>query len=346
MKIAINTRSLLSNLTGVQRYVLEILKYSDNHFIKYQPYKKLKNGYSQIWEQAILPLKLSKSQLLFSPGNTGPVIRNNQILTVHDISPIEHPEWFSIRYSNYYKLLYSILIPRVKHIIAVSDYTKKRIIEIYGIEPSKVSVIYNGANIFTLLDEDIEIFTKYLEQNGVKKGKYILSVGSIEPRKNTKNLIEAWRIAKKKLDDDYKLIICGERGRIDIFNETGFDETVFDGIVFTGRVSDSMLSFLYMNALLFIYISHYEGFGLPIIEAMKHGVPVISSSIEVFCEIGSTSQYFVDQNSVISICNGILNVINDNSKRSFLIKEGYRNSSRYCWQKCSKETIDLLENHR
>ncbi|PJH53641.1 glycosyltransferase family 1 protein, partial [Klebsiella pneumoniae] len=156
--------------------------------------------------------------------------------------------------------------------ITVSHFSKERIIENFNIAEEKVSVIYNGINLRSV--DETPINDKWKFKN------YVLTVGSVEPRKNIQRLISAFLEAKKELDPSLKLVIVGKRGNDNIFNNSNQEQlkNVQDSVIFTGHIDDDELAQIYRNAKGFCYPSIYEGFGLPPLEALAYGIPVLTSN--------------------------------------------------------------------
>ncbi|MBV9274373.1 MAG: glycosyltransferase, partial [Verrucomicrobia bacterium] len=189
----VNLRTLGFHTTGVQRYLLSLLPHLPPELHSVKPPQALLGIKGHLWEQFYLPTELA-GRLLWSPGNTGPLAVSRQVVTVHDAAPLDHPEWFERKFALWYSALLPRLIRRVRAIITVSHFSKKRIVQNTGIEPERVHVIFNGVDRrFRPLDQ------KTIRQTTAGLGltdPYILFVGSLEPRKNLKMLLETWRRGK------------------------------------------------------------------------------------------------------------------------------------------------------
>src|SRR6266404_969363 len=177
----VNLRTLGSQITGVQRYLLSLLPHLPSELSSVKPSRALHGIKGHLWEQFYLPTQL-KHRLLWSPGNTGPLGVSRQVLTVHDAAALDHPEWFERKFTLWYSALLPRLIRKVRAIITVSQFSKERIVRFTGVEPERVHVIFNGVDRrFRPADPKI---VKQARLDFDLDRPYILFVGSLEPRKN------------------------------------------------------------------------------------------------------------------------------------------------------------------
>ncbi len=337
-KVIVNTRSLLSPMTGVQRYLSEILKYSPEVLERIQPAESMSKGIKgHIWEQLILPTQLKKNKILWSPTNTGPLFVRNQIVSIMDFTTIEHPEWFNRKYALLYKYLLPRLVKNALHVLTISEYTKERIVAITGVDPTKITVTHLAA------DSLFEVKT-YKEVLRVKakykiEGDYIFSLGSLEPRKNLSRLFEAWEKWDSR-PSNLSLIVAGATGRV--FRNIGF-QNIPKHVNFIGRVDDVDLPGLYSGAKFFLYPSLYEGFGLPVIEAMSCGTPVITSNITSLPEVVGNSGILVDPYNVDNITDAMDSLYFDKHLAQKLRLEGIERAKLFSWSKTALSTIEVLK---
>lgn len=364
MKIKINAQMLnLSNTArnaGVSRYIFELLreldKYKDENisiFLNYKNYRPFFNNIKCLltrlntdnplirilWEQLILLFKCKRKDIIHFPVPSiiSPFIRSPCIITVHDLAFIKFKtdSWLKNRY-RHYSLKYSL--KKAKKIIAVSESTKKDIIHYFGIKPSKIRVLYEAANDrFKVLKGSKTNLGKKL----LLPKKYILSLGTIEPRKNLSRLIEAFDKLNLR---EYKLIIAGAKGwkYKKIFEKLDSLKRRRD-IIFTGYIDDKDLPQLYNNASVFVFPSLYEGFGLPVLEAMSCGCPVITSNTSSLPEVTCKASILINPYDIKEITRAIKKVLTDNKLRSKLIKEGLKQSKKFSWKKCAKETLEVYK---
>ncbi|VGF88526.1 glycosyltransferase family 4 protein [Klebsiella pneumoniae] len=339
----INCRNLLGHTTGVQRYtqrIIDELKKNNNKIIEIRPKQGMSGIKGHLWEQLILPLEIMKEKeksSLWSPSNTGPLLIKDQVITIHDTVPFDHPEWLNKRFVEWYKYIQPKLVKKVRHIITISEFSKERIIENLGVPEHKISVVYNGVD----LNKNIT-FEKSAHNNFGSLSNYILSVGSLEPRKNIANLIKAFIQFKKETKSDIKLVIVGKEGVGRVFNTSAsHTKDVNKDIIYTGHVSDFELDFLHKNAKGFCYPSLYEGFGLPPLEAMLYGTPVLTSNNTAMKELCTGRAILIDPFSVTEIAEGIERLITKPVTEQ-QISSNIEFAHSLSWAKCAKETSNIL----
>jgi len=342
---------------GVSIYTFELLKYfqkkasSQCQFIIYlkdRPRKELpkENNYfkyrvirgNYLWSQIFLPLNLylqKKPDIFFSPAHYSPrFCPVPTVVTIHDLSYFYYPDEFLKK--DLYKLQnwtkYSV--KNAKKIIAVSKTTKKDLVKFYDLPEEKIEVIYNG------YQKEI----KNLKSKIKIKKPYLLYVGTIQPRKNLKTLIEAFFLLSKE-SPEYSLVIVGKKGWLyeKIFANVEQADSFKNRIIFTDYVDNDALAYLYKNASLFVLPSLYEGFGIPILEAMSFGCPVISSFTSSLPEIGGDACLYFDPTSKEDLKEKILQLLNNKKLRNELVKKGKERVKLFSWKKCGEETLELLK---
>jgi len=333
----INSRNLVGHTTGVQRYTQKIIEsWNDSSIQQISPEINFASGLKgHFWEQFILPRTCKNHKLLWCPSNTGPLSYTNQVITIHDTVSFDHPEWLNPKFVWWYKFLQPKLAKKVHHIITISEFSKNKIIEHLNIPEDKISVIYNGVD---LSNNNV---TAEEKNNFLNLPPYILSVGSLEPRKNLSRLIIAFVNFKKETKSDVKLVIVGKKGVSRVFSDEGISEVNNNDIIFTGHVSDYELQYLYKNALGFCYPSLYEGFGLPPLEAMQFSVPVLTSNTTAIKELCSNRAILVEPTSVDSICEGIFNLLNNGISQETIVKNKLYVEG-LSWKKCSDQTFNVI----
>ncbi|MCM8776661.1 MAG: glycosyltransferase family 4 protein [Candidatus Omnitrophica bacterium] len=265
------------------------------------------------------------------------------IITLHDVSFLRFPEFFPKEI--YWRLRISLLysVRKARKIITVSEFSKKEIIKFYRIEDEKVEVIYNGVSE-TFGTIDIEKNKGVLKKYGITK-PYILSVSNLQPRKNLSRLIKAFvSLVKNNERFPYNLVIVGKK--LWLYNEI-FDEirnsNFKERIVLTDYVSEQDLVCLYNFAEAFVYPSLYEGFGLPVLEAMACGCPVITSNISSLPEIAGNACFLVDPYDVEMIAKAINNVVTNFDLRMKLKAEGIKQAQKFSWKKTAESTAKIYE---
>jgi glycosyltransferase involved in cell wall biosynthesis len=333
--IALNARFYSHLPTGMQRYGLEMAKRLAEELFIVRPNRPLRGTEGHAWEQFYLPLA-TRGRLLWSPNNTGPLGVSRQVCTIHDIIPIDRPDWFSPRFSAWYNWLLPKLVHRVQHLIAVSEFTKQRLVERLGVAPSKITVVWNGVDAqFT--PRPLDEIDRMRRELGISSRQYLLSVGSLEPRKNLRALLTAWRRISPDLPADIDLVVVGAKGASLVFSDAKLGD-VPPRVCLTGYVAQEQLPALYSGAMALVYPSLYEGFGLPPLEAMACGTPVVTSGTTSLPEVVGDSAVLVDPLSPDSIAEGIQRIVLDAPLRAQLRERGLRRARGITWDQSAAET--------
>ena len=307
-------------------------------------------GPKRLWTQFALPLNLTfgqKPDVFFSMAHYGPRFSKvPYIVTIHDLSYIHYPELF--KKNDLYQLTswskYSI--KNSVHIITVSQATKDDIVKNYNVTPSKITVTYEGYDKSRFKPQPKNSIDRVKKKYKISDD-YIIFVGTLQPRKNLERLLEAFNkvTSNQKLETrNLKLAIAGKKGWMfdSIFTkvkELGLESRV----IFTDYVPDSDLSALISGSQAHVLPSLWEGFGIPVIEAQACGVPVVVSNTSSLPEIVGDSAILINPEDIDSIADGIKKVLTDEKKRSDLVKRGFVNIKRFSWQKCAKQTLEVLE---
>lgn len=289
------------------------------------------------WEQLVLP-QIAKGALLFSPSNTGPLSMERQVVTIHDMSVFDYPEAFSMAFRSWYKLLLPKLVHRARHIIAVSAFTKERIQAHVEVRPEKISVIPNGVSSQFRPNLEAE---SVLATLSLPSRDYVLTVGSTDRRKNTANLLQAWQRVQKRVSQDTWLVVAGG-GNSRVFQNTPL-QSVPERVFFLGHVESRWLPALYAAARAVAYVSIYEGFGLPLLEAMASGTPVLASNVSSLPEVAAGSALLVDPFEIEAIENGLERVLVDTELRAKLRAQGLARAAQFSWDTTAEKTWNLLQ---
>jgi glycosyltransferase involved in cell wall biosynthesis len=339
--ILINLRSQSAGLTGVQRYTQELCRRLNGLLEPVAPRHALQGAKGHLWEQTVLPCRL-KGQLLWSPANTGPITVRRQVVTVHDVAVLEHPEWFESRFARWYQWMTPRLVKRVQRVITVSKFSKRRLVELTGIPESRVVVIPNGVDsrFHRRGCEEIDRVRQTLQ---IPSPRYMLSLGSIEPRKNLATLLESWKLAIARLPQEFWLVVAGVVGSGHIFQGSGI-ETVPERVMFAGFVNDEDLPALYSGATALLYPSIYEGFGLPVLEAMASGcVPVVADTTAL-PEVVGDAGIMIDPCDTEQIASAIIRIADDTDLRKVLRGRGVDRSREFAWERSAASTARVLNN--
>lgn len=338
--IVCNTRSLCVPLTGVQRYTSEILNRIPDSIDTVQPKKNLRGIRGHAWEQIILPHELD-GRLLWSPGNTGPLRVEKQVVSIMDVSPLDHPEWSSRQFSSWYKFLLPRLISRVRGILTISEFSRRRILHYCPSADSKVHVTLLAADRrFQPVDDFV--VTKTANFLGLPSSHYIVVLCSLEPRKNLKTLIQAWKQVQRRLPDEIWLVLAGAKGSRLVFGNQSYEDLP-SRVYLTGHVPDEMLPALYTGAMASVYLSFYEGFGLPPLESMACGTPVLSSNATSLPEVVGDAALAVDPFDAEAIGENLVRLVEDSSLRFTLGQRGLARARLFDWDKTAQQTWIVLK---
>lgn len=279
-----------------------------------------------------------KPDLFLSPdGFLSLGAKCKQLPVLHDINFLHHPadsKWLTSKYYNRY---FPKFAAEATRIATVSQFSKQDIAGNYGISPDKIDVVYNGINSFF----------KVIEENGQARvrekythGKpFFICVGSLHPRKNIPNLIRAFALFKKETQSDLCLVLAGPDfwGLAEI-HKTIDEAGVKEAVVFTGRLPNEELASLLGSALALTFIPYYEGFGIPLVEAMAAGVPIICSNVTSLPEVAGEAALLVDPLNVLEIKSAMVDIYSSPALRKSLVEKGSLQKQKFSWDK----TSDLL----
>jgi glycosyltransferase involved in cell wall biosynthesis len=286
-----------------------------------------------------LPLELFFKQnadaVIFSNFvNLPSIFKIPSILVIHDLCYEEIPEYVSEKNRLYLQKNVPRSVKRADLVITISEESKKKIIKFYNTSEEKI--------VLTPIPPLIPVNLPKSKKTHEKE--FILFVSTLEPRKNVKNLVKAYELLDKKLRDKYSLVLAGGTGwymEKDISYIKSLQLKAVD-IKTPGYISDEEKNELYNNASLFVLPSHYEGFGMPILEAMSYGVPTIVSDIPVFHEVSAQASMYFDKDDPHSIASVIGRVLNDKKIQNKLVRNGYENLNRFSWHKNNQQLLDAI----
>ena len=359
MNILIDLTSLADNFSGIERFALcitkELIEDTTRKDLKYillfkneihKEFVNVRNNVQKIvirgknkliFNQLILPAALTKihADYYFFPAFPAPFFFFNRkaISAIHDAGCWDCPSKNKKYMTLYFKLMYWKAALNHKHVVTVSEFSKTRISEILNKNPKEISVIYDGlSDVFKNFKYlDIEN-SRAINEYGLSE-KYLLCLSTVEPRKNMKLLIDAYSQLVKAGKIDADLILAGRKGWLvdDLLSD--LDSDVAGRIRFTGFVEDQLLPYVYYNAGIFVFPSIYEGFGVPPIEAMALGVPVISSDAASLPEVLGTAAIYFQNRNCDDLKRKILDVLNmDEAERNERKKLGISQAYLYNWK--------------
>ncbi len=271
-----------------------------------------------------------------------------KIITIHDLSFLRFPEFFSLKRNLWHKIInVKKIINEFDKIIAVSENTKNDLIDLCDVDPKKIKAIHHGVGgEYRVIESNnqklSEVKNKYFLPNN-----FILYLGTLEPRKNVEGIIQAYcRLREENRNlENFKLVIAGGRGWkykniFQIWNKAKYK----NDIIFLGYVDGADKACLYNSASLFVYPSFYEGFGLQLLEAMACGVPVVCGFSSSLPEIAGGAAVMVDPYNIVHIADAMKQILTDDELKNDLIKKGLAQAKRFSWEKTAKEYLELFKN--
>lgn len=316
--------------TGVENYAKNILERIKNKCdINITANKYL----SHFWTHLILPFK--RGDILFCPANIAPIFvprSKKLVVTIHDVAFLTYPNSFSNFFRIYYRLVMPMVVKRADKIVTVSEYSKKEIEKYYPKSKGKIEVIYLGFD---------DIFKKL---DGTKKKNKILYVGSMNERKNFVGVLKAFELLNQK---GFSLSLVGNFSAnfaLDTETQNLIERAqANENIEFRNDISDEELVKIYNESKLFVFASFYEGFGLPVLEAMACGVPVVCSNSSSLPEVGGDAVVYCNPLDVEDIKEKIELVLGDEELQKQMIKKGLENAKIFSWEKSADEHMKVFE---
>ena len=360
MKIAlVGYEANIKNRVGSNQYAFELIKAiyqldKKNQYTIYLPTpplsdlpKERKNwqyrlvGPRKLWNIFGLPRALfqQKPDLVFNPGHYSPLFSFAPlVVSIMDLGYLRFPEQFTKPI--YWKLKFwtGLSIKRARHIFAISKSTKNDIIENYRVSPDRITVTYPGYDKDRFKVQGSGFKADKIKKKYKIKGDYILFLSTLKPNKNVEGLLTAFKLVGRK---NLRLVIAGRKGWLfkTIFakvKELGLE----DKVIFTGFVAEEDVPTLMREAEAFILPSFWEGFGIPVIEAMACGTPVVVSNAGSLPEVVDKVGIVVDPYQPKEIAQGIEKAIKN---KEILIKKGLKQAEKFSWQECARKTIKVLE---
>ncbi|MEA5469952.1 glycosyltransferase family 1 protein [Spirulina sp. 06S082] len=381
MKVFIDVTPISSHNTGVGFYIknllaelyqLQTISDLQLHLI-YQP--GMKNWIKRNWQfpellhsyssLSLLPLPVRLSNLYLETYPQGfsqylekqshiqgiihgtnytvfPYPNCDKIITIYDLTCIRHPQFVNHTVKKYPQRIKKCL-QWTDIIITISESTKQDIVNFLDINPDKIFVTSLASRFSNFqFSKDLEYLEKSINYNFEQP--YLLFVSTLEPRKNIVNIIKAFNYLKEKHKIPHHLLLVGRKG---------WDyQAIFTAIHCSpwqqqihhlDYVNNEQLALLYKQADLFVYPSHYEGFGLPVLEAMTFGVPVVTSNLSSLPEVAGDAALLVDPEDAIALAEAILKILNDSQLRESLSQKGRTRSQQFSWQKTAQQTLQVYQ---
>jgi glycosyltransferase involved in cell wall biosynthesis len=281
-----------------------------------------------LWEQIILPFEAARLDVLLNPGFTSPVLAACPCVTVfHDLQHVHHPEYFRWFDLPFWKLLLWASAHRARRLIAVSQATRADLVRVYGISAARIDVVLHGVEPeFFALDRG-------------RREPFVLCVSTLHPHKNLDRLIRAYARRKR----NWRLVIAGMRGFFaealdSLIGELG----VQDSVRLTGWIPREELLQLYARAQAFVYPSTFEGFGMPVLEAMAAGIPVACSDIAPLREVAGDAVLYFDPLNEDAIADALERIVSDEGLRAKLAEAGPERARAFTWERAARQTLAAL----
>lgn len=288
-------------------------------------------------------LKKLNPDIFVSPDGFLPLsIKIPCVPVIHDLNFFHRPDDLPRNVRNYYNRFFPKFAEKATRIVTVSEYSRKDIAESYNIDPDIIDVVYNGANkLFKPATEIEKIETKKRFTSGKD---YFVYAGSLHPRKNISALLQAFEVFKKETGSDMKLVLAGETLFITPGMKKRLKQMFYrNDVILTGRISTEDIRLIISSALAMTFVSHYEGFGIPILESMQCGVPVIASKITSIPEVAGDAVLYINPSKPETITSAMKKIITDTKLRENLIKKGFVQSRKFSWEKTAKAFWESIE---
>ena len=354
MRIGMDTQSMVGRKTGIGYYAQNLLncfqRMDDVDLLCYSNPDKLDfNTLERIyWDNIglISSMKNDVPELLHIPGFAGP-LRNpgcKKLTTVCDLIGMIYPENLNTVSRFYWQRWLPACVKRSDMIIAISEHTKRDIIRLLGVPEEKIHVTLLAADDAFRLIEDEAQLQRITDKYDLPE-EFMLNIGTVEPRKNIPILIEAYAAyLEQNRESNLKFVISGKK-------DWGFDEVkrvidkngISENIIFTDYIDDDEMPAMYSKAKIFAYPSYYEGFGLPILEALSCGTPVICSNVSSIPEVVGDAAIMVDPDDVKGFADAIRLLDTDEVMHKTFSEKALKQADKFAWQKTADETLKVYE---
>ncbi|HSS22747.1 MAG TPA: glycosyltransferase family 1 protein [Pyrinomonadaceae bacterium] len=366
MRIAIDAHSVGTRLGGNESYATNLIEAlgaldQSNHYTIYVTKREAVDRFSNRWPNFAVRSTLPHTPLIRIPLTLSAELRRNPVdvlhvqftappfspcpvvVSIHDLSFEHLPQTFKWRSRKQLRITVRRSAREAAHVIALSEFVRKDLIETYDLSPSKVSAIPLAAPAHFGPVQSAEELQRVRQTYGIT-GEYILTVGAIQPRKNLGRLVAAYASLRKGRVDLPKLVLAGKCAWL-------YDETLRtikeldlgDSVILTGYVPERDLPSLYSGATCFVYPSYFEGFGLPPLEAMKCGAPVVVGNQTSLPEVVGDAAILVDPFDTDALAAALNKVISDSDLRAKLSVQGLARARLFDWQETARQTLAVYE---
>jgi glycosyltransferase involved in cell wall biosynthesis len=370
------SRATAARRTGTETYSLHLIRAllaqgRDHRFRLYFNQAPAPGLFSGGADRRVMPfprlwthLRLSREMrsappdVLFVPSHVLPVVHPRRcVVTVHDLGYHYYPEAHTLFQNAYLRWSTRYNARTATRVLADSDATRKDLLRYYGISEERIVVVYPGRDETLVPVEDPQTLRAVRARYGLSE-PYFLYVGTLHPRKNLVRLVNAFATllradrtgsgpADGRVDSASgpQLVLAGQKGWLyeEIFARVR-KLNLEDSVILTGYVPDADLPALFGGALAFVFPSLYEGFGLPVLEAMACGTPVICSNVSSLPEVGGDAALLVDPLDTKALAEAMHQVSTDEGLRTTLVDRGYQQIKRFSWQRCANQVLQVLED--
>lgn len=304
-------------------------------------YRALRSAYRAVGP-AVKGARLAsyRDHIFHSPNYALPWFPGKSVSTIHDMSCFRHPEYHPQERVDHMRRIFPHILKSADLLITDSEFSKSELVTLCDVDPDRVVTTYLGKDdIFQPRSE--AVCHQAMQQLGLRYRGYTLTVGTIEPRKNLDVLLDAYAALPANLRSLYPLVIAGGHGwhsesihrRIALYAAEGW-------VKYLSYVPEDLLPMLYSGATAFAYISHYEGFGLPVLEAMASGVPVVTSNAASLPEVGGDAVDYVQPTDCAAVRAALLRMLEDEMHREDLIARGLRQAAKFSWDQTVIQTLN------
>lgn len=336
-----------------------------NVHIRHCPFRAFKQYLPFVYGQMVVSAMFERAKLdmLHAPANILPMFyRKRAVVTVHDLAVYDHPEWFQMPYPQALSFAERVVVPySVEHasrVIAVSEHTKRDLIRLFRLPAGKIDVVYDGADLGENLASDPARDAAVAKKHRLRPGKYVLFLGTLEPRKNVPGAIHgfvSFAGGDYRRREEIDFIIAGRRGwkgeaTIEEIARANAELAAAakvagcqprERIRHIGYVTLDEKKRVMAKAAVFVFPSYYEGFGLPVIEAMSLGTPVITSARGALGEVAGDAAVIVEPDDVAGLAAAMKRMIEDKAAADVLRRAGLDRARNFSWRRTAQETVKV-----
>jgi glycosyltransferase involved in cell wall biosynthesis len=290
-----------------------------------------------LWEQAMLPIA-SRGGALLSLAGSAPALKTRQVCMFHDAAVFDHPEAYTRTFAAWYRFLFRRLSRTVRLVLTVSEFSRRRLMKHLGVAADRIGVVHSGAGHLSSIDADASVVPSL----GLEGKRYFIAVGSANPIKNHAALVKAF--CALQAEDDVRLVIVG--GAHDAVFAAQSRRHADERVIHAGPLPDAQLKGLYREATALVFPSLYEGYGLPPMEAMSCGCPVIATSAGAVPEVCGDAALYVDPASVSEMATAMQRLLAEPALRERLRRDGTRRTGELTWPAAGRELLSHLDAAR